>query len=189
VPLLVGIALAPTAAGENDNASGVATALRLAESHGGALEHFDVWVLLTGAQGAIAGGMRRFIRSHRKELDRASTVFLNLDAVGHGEVRFARREGVLLAARPHKQLLELCEDIADDAEDLEVEPVVLRSPTDSSAARSARYPAITICCREGSLPPADEVDVEAFDDAYAFAAELIERIDAEIGPELDPDRP
>ena len=58
VPLLLDIALSPAAPGENDNASGVALVLRLAERLD-FLEGFGVHVLLTGSQKAMAQGMPR----------------------------------------------------------------------------------------------------------------------------------
>jgi hypothetical protein len=59
--LLVDSALAPTRGGENDNASGVALALSVAERLGSGrleLEHFDVGLLFPGAQKALAAGTR-----------------------------------------------------------------------------------------------------------------------------------
>src|SRR3954453_4412638 len=114
LPLLVDIGLSGVVPGANDNASGVATVLRLAERYGGDLEHFDVWVLLTGGEEALGEGMREWMRHHRRALDPASTIFLNVDTVGGGTVRYARREGPLLGARPHPRLRELCEQLADE---------------------------------------------------------------------------
>ena len=50
VAMLLDVALSPSTPGENDNASGVAVALRLAERLGERLDHFGVHVLLTGSQ-------------------------------------------------------------------------------------------------------------------------------------------
>jgi hypothetical protein len=77
--LLVDVALAGTKSGENDNASGVALALRLAERFGpggDSLEHFDVHVLFTGSQKAVTAGMRAFLKRHEHELAPERTVFL-----------------------------------------------------------------------------------------------------------------
>jgi peptidase M28-like protein len=188
VALLIDIALAPTKAGENDNATGAALALRLADRFGGGrLDHFDVHVLLTGGQKAVAGGSRAFIRRHKRELGRKRTVILNLDAVGSGTVRYTNREGPLVAIKSHPQLVQLCQAIAEDDEDenaFGARPIVNRSPSDGYAARSAGLPAITISCR-GRLDyvPA-RVDAEAIERAEGFCAELIRRLDAEVGPDL-----
>jgi hypothetical protein len=188
VALLLDIALAPTNAGENDNATGAALVLRLAERFGGGrLDHFDVHVLLTGGQKAIAAGSRAFVKRHKRDLGRERTVVLNLDAVGSGTVRYASREGPLVAIKSHAQLVQLCQGIAEDDEDEDAfgaRPIVNRSPSDGYAVRSAGLPAITISCR-GRLDyvPA-RVDAEAIGRAEAFCAELIRRLDAEVGPDL-----
>ena len=103
--LLVDMAMAAVQQGENDNASGVALALRLAER--AEPELFGVHVVLTGSQKALAEGMRSFVRAHRDELDRERTVVLNLDEVGDGSPRYTRREGAIPSLRSHPQLVRL----------------------------------------------------------------------------------
>jgi hypothetical protein len=189
VALLLDIALSPTTGGENDNATGAALALRLAERFGGGrLEHFDIHVVLTGGQKAVAAGSRAFVNRHQSDLPRERTVVLNLDAVGSGTVRYTSREGPLVAIKSHPQLVQLCQAIAEDDEEEEnafgARPIVNRSPSDGYAARSAGLPAITISCR-GRLDyvPA-RVDADAIERAEGFCAELIRRLDAEVGPDL-----
>jgi hypothetical protein len=188
VALLIDIALSPTKAGENDNATGAALALRLAERYGGGrLDHFDVHVLLTGGQKAVAAGSRSFLKRHKRELSRERTVVLNLDEVGSGTVRFTSREGPLLAIKSHPQLVQLCQGIAEDDEDenaFGARPIVNRSPSDGYAARSAGLPAITISCRGRLDYVPQRVDAEAMERAEGFCAELIRRLDAEVGPDL-----
>src|SRR5919106_888556 len=188
VALLLDVALSPTKAGENDNATGTALALRLAERFGGGrLDHFDVHVLLTGGQQAVAARSRPLPQRHKHELGRERTVVLNLDAVGSGTVRYTSREGPLVAIKSHPQLVQICQTIAEDDEEenpFGARPIVNRSPSDGYAARSAGLPAITISCR-GRLDyvPA-RVDAEAIERAEGFCAELIRRLDAEVGPDL-----
>jgi hypothetical protein len=188
VALLIDIALSPTKAGENDNATGAALALRLAERYGGGrLDHFDVHVLLTGGQKAVAAGSRSFLKRHKRELSRERTVVLNLDALGSGTVRFTSREGPIAAIKSHPQLVQLCQAIAEDDEDenaFGARPIVNRSPSDGYAARSAGLPAITISCRGRLDYVPQRVDAEAMERAEAFCAELIRRLDAEVGPDL-----
>jgi hypothetical protein len=187
VALLLDIALAPTRGGENDNATGVALALRLAERFDGRLEHFGVHVLLTGAQKALAAGSRAFLKKHKGELGRERTVVLNLDALGSGTVRFTIREGPLVAIRSHPQLVTLCRSIAEDDEDenaFGARPLTSRSASDGYAARSAGFPAVTFTCRGRLGYIAERVDSEALERAESFCAELIRRLDAEVGPDL-----
>ncbi len=196
VPLLVDLALSSVGPGASDNASGVATVLRLAERYGGDLDNFDVWVLFTGAEEALAEGMREFMRRHRRELDPTSTVFVNVDTVGNGTVRYSRREGPLVAARLHPRVIELCDQIAaEDADDgrYGARPITIRAVTDAVAVRRARYPAVTISCRNAidqapnlhrhSDTP-DRIDDDALERAFGFCSELIELIDERIGPDV-----
>jgi hypothetical protein len=223
LPFLIDTGLAPTVPGANDNASGVATVLRLADRFGGKLEHFDVHVLLTGSEEAFALGMRSYLRQHRDDLDEERLVFLNIDEVGAGTVRFTSREGLLLPVSSHKQLVEMCEEIVEDYEDEREDEdsddddddrdqhddddrdddddddrpgprkLVSRNVSDAFAARSAGYPAITITCKgrldytathhqPSDMP--DRIDDEALERAFAFCSELIERVDATVGPDL-----
>jgi Peptidase family M28 len=225
LPFLLDTATSPIVPGANDNASGVATALRLADRFGGNLEHFDVHVLLTGSEEAFAIGMRSYLKRHKVDLDDERLVFLNLDEVGTGMVRFTSREGLVLPVSSHSQLVTMCEEIVEDQEeDREQESkeggepegrgddedrdddqddddddrpgirkMTSRTVSDAFAARSAGYPAITITCKGrldytpthhqlSDLP--DRIDDEALERTYAFCAELIERIDATVGPDL-----
>ncbi|MFN2617701.1 MAG: M28 family metallopeptidase [Thermoleophilaceae bacterium] len=201
VPLLIDVAVARPAPGAGDNASGVAMALRLAEHYGGSLEHFDLTVLLTGAQESLADGMRSYLRRHRGELDRSRSVFINLDEVASGTVRYTLREGLLVSASSHSQLVDICEEIAEDDEEGDggfgARGMVSRAPSDGAAARGRGYPAITISCRNDRdyapehHQPSDtpeRVDPEALERAYGFCSQLIERLDASIGPDLELDR-
>ena len=176
IPLLLDMAMSPVQQGENDNASGVALALRLAER--AAPELFGVHVLLTGSQKALAQGMRAFVRAHRDELDRERTVVLNLDEVGDGTPRYARREGAFPSLRCHPQLVRLCRE--HDA----ALPFANRVPSDGYAARSAGIAAITISCRDEHGSASRRLDEDALNAAEAFCLDLIARLDAEVGPAL-----
>jgi Peptidase family M28 len=179
IALLADIALAGTRGGENDNASGCALVLRLAERDL-PLEHFDLHVLFTGAQHAGSAGMRAFLTRH--SLPRDSTVFVNVDRVGSGTPRYTVREGSVIAQRVHPQLVKLCEQIVDDG--LDAEPLASRTASDASAAAAKGHAAITITCRDRLDYASRRVEERAVGAAEALCAELIERIDAEIGPSL-----
>ncbi len=182
VPLLLGLALATPQAGENDNASGVALALRMAERV--ELEHFGVHLLFTGSRKAMAQGMRSFLLRHRGALDAERTVVLNLDRVGDDAPRYTRREGPVVALRAHVQLVELCAGVVEDAPEAGAGSVIGRSPGDGYAARTGGLPAITLTCSDERGYASRRLTERALAQAEAFCAELIHRIDAEIGPEL-----
>jgi hypothetical protein len=189
LPLFVDIALSDPVPGANDNASGVATALRLVERHGGSLEHFDLWLLLTGAQESFGLGMREFLRGRRRELEPKRTVLVNLDELGTGELRFSRREGLLFSLGSHPQLRRICNELADDDPEADVRPIALRTLSDGAAARAGGYAAITICARpvpDHHLPTdtPERIEDDALEGAFEFCSELIERVDQELGPQL-----
>lgn len=177
-PLLVDVALSTARGGANDNASGVATVLHLAARYGGRLEHFDVMVLFTGASAHFALGMRNWLTRHRRQLEPAAIAVVSLDAVGAGTPCYAVKEGPVFAARLHPTLVELC------AESGVATPYVSRELSDAYAARAAGLPSIRISSRteDGDMP--EDVDPDALARAYEFASDLLERIDAEIGPRL-----
>jgi Peptidase family M28 len=163
VALLLDIALSPATAGENDNASGVAVVLRLAERLR-ELDYFGVHVLFTGSQKAMAQGMRAFLQAHRKQLQPGDTVVLNLDAVGGGELRETKTEGPLLTVRSHPQLTG----------NLEADSFVNREPSDGYAAASAGLPAVTL---SGTT---DRLEEDNLAEAETACVELAERLDEEL---------
>jgi hypothetical protein len=172
VPLYVGIALTHPHAGVNDNASGSALALRLAQRLQPA--SYGVHAVLTGSQKAVAEGMRSFLKRQGKQFARDATVVLNLDALGSGSVRFTTKEGPLLRLRSGKQLVDLCEEIAEDDEGSSPpEPISTREASDGYAARSAGFASITITGSD----PSERLDEESLARAEAFCAELVARLD------------
>jgi hypothetical protein len=196
VPFLADIALSRPVPGASDNASGVATVLRLAERYGGTLDHLDLWVLLPGAQEPMALGSRAWLRRHKRELDPLRTIVVNVDEVGAGTIRYATKEGPLLALRQHPRLVALCDQIAaEDADEgrYQARPITARRPGDAYAARSRGLPAISISCA-GVLDRAphhhrptdtpDQIDRNALDRAFGFCSELIELIDERLGPDI-----
>jgi hypothetical protein len=112
IPLLLDIVFGRVVPGPNDNASGVATVLALAELYGDRLEHFDLWCVLPGSEEAQALGMREWVSRHRGELDRSRTLFVDLDKVGAGTVHYARKQGLVFPLTYDARLLGLCEEIA-----------------------------------------------------------------------------
>ncbi len=181
VPALADIELSGASAGGTDNAAGVAVVLRLADALGDRLDHFDVWVVFTGAQKPFALGMRGWLRSRRPELEGESTVVLNIDDVGDGPLTFSRREGPLFPLRVHGQLTRICEQIVEDGGH-EARPKVVREAGDAGAAVARGIPAITVSSPGAMLDPA------SLDRTFEFCRELAERVDAEVGPRLEASR-
>ena len=187
IPLLVDIALSDVVPGANDNASGVATVLRLAERYGNRLENFDVWVVFPGAEEALLLGMREWMRAHRRDLDPERTVFLNVDMAGTGSVRWMEKEGLIIAMRYHPTLIQLCEEIGQGR------GMTSRQATDALVARTAGFPAITITSRNAldyapnwhqMTDTPERIDPDSLEGTYAFCCALLERLDESVGAEL-----
>jgi peptidase M28-like protein len=190
VPLLADIALSGVVPGANDNASGVATVLRLAERYGGSLEHFRLMVVLTGAEEPFMLGMRSWLKRHREELDPTTTVFLNVDSVGQGTPRWHSASGFIFPLAFHPTLTGLCAELAEEHH---ARGVKRRTPTDAYAARAAGFPAISIGCLNAMdyVPTKhnwddtpENLDPDSLDRAYFFCADLIELIDQRVGADL-----
>jgi Peptidase family M28 len=193
--LLVDIALSPVVPGANDNASGVATVLSVAtELDGEPPEHLDVWVLLTGAEECLQEGMRSFVRAHRDELDRDSTYFVNVNAVGAGHVRYETAAGWVVTYAMGGRLTELCEAVAEADRDGEnrygAEPWRRGVAADSLPPRLAKYRATTVGCTNelGFVPgyhtavdTPDRIDPAALERAQGFLADLVGTLDRDVG--------
>jgi hypothetical protein len=140
--------------------------------------------------------MNAWLRAHRRELDPTATVFLNVDTVGNGTVRYSRREGPLFTVALHPRVIALCDLLAEEDRDrgrYGVRPIAIRAITDARSARRAGFPAVTVSCRGALDHPAnlhrttdtpDRVDDEALERAFGFCSELIELIDERIGPDV-----
>ena len=191
---LVDIQLSSPVPGANDNASGVATALSLAEElDSDPPSNLDVWVVITGGEESLAEGMRAFVRSRRKSFDPRSTYVVNFDAVGSGRVRFELGEGPAVTYELRSRLTELCEAIAAADEDgrFAAAPIRRGFATDALVPRLAGWAATTITCLEpGAVVPAnyhlasdvlENLDPAALDRAHDFALELVRRLDRDLG--------
>jgi len=97
---LVGTALvadmwrSETVQGANDNLSGVACLVALAELlHERPIPGLRVLLVSCGAEETLQDGIRAFVGRHRHELDPQTTRFINLDAVGSPHLVMLEAEG------------------------------------------------------------------------------------------------
>jgi hypothetical protein len=194
--MLTDIELSDVVPGANDNASGVAVALALAEElDADQPENLDVWIVLTGAEESQMEGMRSFIRSHRKSLEGDTSYFVVLDAVGAGGVRYEVGEGLAVTYDLDRRLVQLCDAVAaadrQNGDRFAAEPFRHGFATDALPARLAKLRAITITCLDdGSILPANyrrpedvpkRIDERALDRAHDFTLELIRALDRDVG--------
>jgi hypothetical protein len=192
---LVDIELSDVVPGANDNASGVATAVSLADAlHSNAPKNLDVWVVLTAGEEGLMQGMRSFVRGHRKQLADRPAYFLCLDSVGAGRVRYTSSEGLAVSYEMGKRMNELCEAIAAASPSPNgdrPEPLAWGLATDALPIRLARFEATTITTLpDGAIVAAnyhtaadrpDSVDPDAVDRAHDFALELARQLDRDVG--------
>ncbi len=106
----------PHTPGANDNGSGVATVLALAERLvAEPLEHTEVWIVLTGCEEVGAYGIDAFLKAHGHELRDAN--FINVDMVGVGMPALLTREGLVRSYHPHPELLRIALEVAAEHPD------------------------------------------------------------------------
>jgi hypothetical protein len=191
--LLIDIALSEIVPGAYDNASGVATVLSAAEELTvDPPENLDVWIVLTGSEESFCEGSRAFVRSRRKQLDRAGTYFLNVDSVSSGQVAYEVSEGAVISIPLDRHLVELAEALAG-AGAAGGEAIPMRHPLldDALPPRIRKFRSITIRTTDakGNLAPwyhthedtPEHIDSASLSRATEFVIALSRLIDREAG--------
>ena len=101
----------PFSPGANDNASGVAVTLALAQHlQANPLAHTETYIALTGCEEVGAYGMAAYLEAHARQLG-AETVYIILDQIGAGRIKFLTADGLLLKHKTHPQALRLAREI------------------------------------------------------------------------------
>lgn len=94
VGLVIDIWRSPTVPGANDNLSGVAAVVALAELlRENPIPGLRVWLVSAGAEETLQDGIRGFMRRHRGELDPSSTWMLVPDTIGSPRLIMGEGEG------------------------------------------------------------------------------------------------
>jgi hypothetical protein len=189
--LLIDIALSEIVPGAYDNASGVAAVLSAAdELTTDPPANLDVWVVLTGSEESFCEGSRAFIRSRRKQLDRANTYLLNVDSVSSGGVAYEISQGAVISVPHDRLLVEFCEALAA-AGAANGGAMPIRHPLldDALPPRIRKFRAITLRTTDanGNLAPwyhthddvPERVDSAALSHATGFVVALSRLIDRE----------
>jgi Peptidase family M28 len=192
--LLIDIALSDIVPGAYDNASGVAAVLSAAEElTANPPANLDVWVVLAGSEESFCEGSRAFVRSRRKELDRAITAFVNVDSVSFGQVAYEISQGPVISLPHDPQLIELCQALGESGAAGPEGARPIRHPLldDAMPARVRRMRAITLRTTDadGNLAPwyhthddvPERVDAEALTRATDFLVSLARLIDRDAG--------
>jgi Peptidase family M28 len=193
--LLIDIALSEIVPGAYDNASGVAAVLSAAdELTANPPQNLDVWVVLAGSEESFCEGSRAFVKSRRKEFDRATTAFINVDSVSFGQVAYEISQGPVISLPHDPQLIELCEALS--AAGQSARPIRHALLDDAMPARVRRLRAITLRTTDerGNLAPwyhthedvPERVDSDALTRASDFVVSLARLLDREAGRTVVP---
>jgi hypothetical protein len=175
--------------GANDNASGAALVLTLAEHlKEEPLANTEVWAVNSGCEEVGCYGAAAFLREHREELKQA--YFIALDAVagpGSGPC-YITREGMTRPYRSDPGLVALADQIAADRPELGAYSKVMSLGfTEGAIGIKNGLPSLTFVNLrpDGVLPywhrPDDtfeHVDADVLARTQAFVWELLQRIDS-----------
>jgi hypothetical protein len=179
----------PYTPGANDNASGAALVLALAERlKEKPLANTEVWAVNSGCEEVGYYGATAFLREHREELKEA--YFIALDTVagpGSGPC-YITREGMTRPYRSDPGLVALADQIAADRPDLGAYSKVMRlGSTEGAIGIKNGLPSLTFVNLrpDGVLPfwhrPDDvfeNVDADVLARTQAFVWDLLQRIDS-----------
>lgn len=170
--------------GANDNASGVAVLLHLAKRFEvDPLDSTEVLLVATGSKGAWLGGIQSLFQG--EDFERVDTYFLNIEAVGAGELGFTKREGLMYPFPCSKTLSRLAREEA--AQFGATEFVYRGWPTDALVPLARGYHAMSVMGRDESDLPVhwgtdrdrvEEIDYSALNNAKDFVEKIVRRLDA-----------
>jgi hypothetical protein len=136
----------PTVPGANDNLSGVAALLALAELlRERPLPGLRVLLVSCGAEETLQDGVRAFLARHRHELEPGRTWFANLDTVGSPHLVLLEAEGpVWMESYAGPWLRDLLATCAEQAGVELQRGFRARASTDSVIPSRAGYPVVTL---------------------------------------------
>jgi hypothetical protein len=140
----------PWTPGANDNASGIAVLLRLAEELQG-LQHTTLWLVGTGSKEAGLHGARSFLQHY--PFPRENTYIVNVDTVGRGQLGTIVWEGPLFARRADPALVELAGQSESGDITIDADPLVYHlTATDAQVALARGFRAMSILALENGRP-------------------------------------
>jgi Zn-dependent M28 family amino/carboxypeptidase len=182
------IALSPTVPGANDNLTGVATLLALAEAlEERPVEGLKVLLVSTGAEESLMEGMRAFAARHFSALNRDRTYVLCVDTVGSPHLLLAEEEGMLQVRRYDPGFTALVASCAADAGVALRAGVSMRLGTDGYLALRYDVPAALLISVDDyggasnyhwPTDTPERVDYASLDGAVAICESVIRRLAA-----------
>ena len=133
--------------GANDNLSGVAVLMAVAESlKAEPVEGVRVLLASCGAEEVLQGGVYGFVERHLKPLDPGRTLVLNIDTVGSPRLILLEGEGpVVMEDYCGPDFRDLIARVAEDAGVELRRGMRARTSTDAVVPSHAGYPSATLC--------------------------------------------
>ncbi len=185
---LHGDLFSPFTEGANDNASGAAVVLSLAERFARApLDQTEVWALCTGCEEAGLGGIRAFLDEHGAELRDAW--FVDLECVGAGDPSYITQEGMLKKYHSNPGLVRAAAEAAEAIGDDKIVGMPLKSGyTETAIVLKRGFSGITIMAMpEGAndVPHwhqasdrIDNIEPRTVDRVFEYVAALARELDS-----------
>ena len=182
----------PFSPGANDNASGVAVTLALAkELSKNPLLHTDAYLVITGCEEVGAYGMAAYLEQHAAQLG-PETVYIILDQVGAGRIKFLTADGLLIKHKTHRDALRLAREIVKARPELDAYEGVGIAYTDALHATKRGLKALTLCTMpvKGTTGSAhwhqmsdtlEHVIPADLDKVFAFTREIFTSVDRSSG--------
>lgn len=137
--------------GANDNGTGVALALALAEYYINHKDEFpgnvDVVFLFTGSEETGERGMKHFIKRYAKSLPK-DTQFIILDNLGTGKITYLEGEGMIFYKKAGKMLLDIAEEMQKGYSGKVQRMKNLLLPTDALPVMVAGFDAIAFLAKD-----------------------------------------
>ena len=180
--------LTPFTQGANDNASGAAVVLSLAERLAREpLAHTEVWALGSGCEEVGSYGAQAFVERHREALPGLMAISIdNVGGKGAG-VCYTSVEGMVFPLRPSRELFALAEELRAEHPTLNAYPLPYTTlHTDATAFMTHGVPTLSFVglTPAGVIPDwhqtcdtVERVERSTVERTEAFVLELLRRID------------
>lgn len=188
------IALRDTVPGANDNLTGVATLLAVADRlREQPVAGVNVLLVSTGAEESLMEGMRAFARRHFPSLPRDRTHVITVDSVGSPRLLLAQAEGMLHVRAYDARLNRLMQDCAREVGTELLHGFTMRFGTDGYLALRHGYRAALLMSVDSSgtasnyhwpTDTPDRVDYDSVSAAVRLCELVVRRLAQE--PDHDP---
>ena len=172
--------------GANDNATGVAALIAIAEALAERPTESVRVMLVSTSEEALCEGMQAFARRHFAELSQDRTFFLSLDTLGSPHLLVLRGEGMMGMREYPAESLALLDGLAEELGIWLFPDLRLRNATDGVFPLAAGYQCASLCsCTDLKQPAnyhwptdtADRVDYATLADAVRLTEAVVRRLD------------